>query len=159
MSADPQTAAPVPSLIDSLEAYLEGLPEDERADALHQVFYGFYSRVAIIDRSVHELAAWGRDEAPALEDVPEPQADALRDNALFVAQELFASRVRAMSAMGYVSRRLGELLGDGAPPRPFSLTRVVAFDGEAGRMRTYDLGEPGAHPDLPYEVLDYDPGG
>ena len=156
MSPDHQAAA-FPSLVDSLKAYIDDLPEDERADALHQVFYGFYTRVAIIDRSTHELAMWAKEEAGTLEDVPDSLAEALRDNALFVGQELFASRVRAMSAMGYVSRRLAELL-DGAPPqRPFTLTRAVAFDQAEGRMRTYDLAAGGEHPDLPYDPLAYDP--
>lgn len=155
MSTDGTT--PAPSLVDTLGEYIDGLPEQDRPDALHQVFYGFYSRVAIIDRTIHDVAAWGRNEMPALVDVPEAQADALRDNALFVAQELFASRVRAMAAMGYVAKRLSGLLGGGPPERPFALTRVVAFDGEAGEMRTYDLAAPGEHPDLPYDVLTYDP--
>ena len=54
MSASDATA--VPSLVDSLKAYIDDLPEAERADALHQVFYGFYTRVAIIDRTTHDLA-------------------------------------------------------------------------------------------------------
>lgn len=147
----------VPSLVDSLKAYVDDLPEEERADALHQVFYGFYTRVAIIDRSTHELAAWAKDEAGTLEQVPDSLAEALRDNSLFVGQELFASRVRAMSAMGYISSRLAELLDGGEPPRPFTLTRAVAFDQEQGEMRIYDLSEPGEHPDLPYDPLAYDP--
>ncbi len=154
MSSDPQAA---PSLVDSLKAYIDGLPEDQRADALHQVFYGFYTRVAIIDRTTHELASWAKDEAGTLEDIPDSLAEALRDNALFVGQELFASRVRAMSAMGYVSRRLAELLDGAEPARPFKLTRAVAFDQDEGRMRTYDLSAPGEHPDLPFDPLTYDP--
>lgn len=43
-----------------------------------QVFYGFYTRVAIIDRSTHELASWARDEAGTLEEVPDPLAEAKR---------------------------------------------------------------------------------
>ncbi len=155
MSSDRQPAAP--SLVETLETYVDGLPQAERADALHQVFYGFYTRVAIIDRSTYELAAWAKDEAGALQDVPDSLAEALRDNALFVGQELFASRVRAMSAMGYVSSRLAELLGGSEPPEPFTLTRAVAFDQSEGRMRTYDLSEPGGHPDLPFDPLNYDP--
>lgn len=155
MSSDRQPAAP--SLVETLETYVDGLPQAERADALHQVFYGFYTRVAIIDRSTYELAAWAKDEAGALQDVPDSLAEALRDNALFVGQELFASRVRAMSAMGYVSSRLAELLGGSEPPEPFTLTRAVAFDQSEGRMRTYDLSEPGTHPDLPFDPLSYDP--
>ena len=34
-----------------------------------------------------------------LSDVPPALAEAVRDNSLFVGQELFASRMRAMSAM------------------------------------------------------------
>ena len=103
MPPEDQATAAVPSLVDTLKTYVDGLPEDEQADALHQVFYGFYTRVAIIDRSTWELAAWAKNEAGTLQDVPDSVAEALRDNALFVGQELFASRVRAMSAMGYVS--------------------------------------------------------
>ncbi|MEA2189892.1 MAG: hypothetical protein QOI73_13, partial [Solirubrobacteraceae bacterium] len=114
MSPDDQAAPAAPSLVDSLKTYIDDIPEDERADALHGVFYGFYTRVAIIDRTTHELAAWAKNEAGQLANVPEPLKEALRDNALFVGQELFASRVRAMRAMGYVSQRLAELL-DGSP--------------------------------------------
>jgi hypothetical protein len=148
--------APVPSLVDSLDAYINDLPEAERPDALHQVFYGFYTRVAIIDRSTFELAARAKEDAKKLPGLPEPLAEAMRDNALFVGQELFASRVRAMSAMGYVSTRLRELAGDGDAPA-FSLTSAPAFDQAAGRMRVYDLAAPGEHPDLPYDALAYDP--
>jgi hypothetical protein len=156
MSSD-QAAAAVPSLVDSLKAYIDEIPEDERADALHQVFYGFYTRVAIIDRSTYELASWAKDEAGTLDDVPDSLVEALRDNALFVGQELFASRVRAMSAMGYISSRLTELLDGAEPARPFTLTRAVAFDQAEGRVRTYDLSNPGVHPDLPYDPLAYHP--
>ena len=41
----------IPSLVDSLEEYLKDIPKSKRADALHQVFYGFYTRVAVIDRA------------------------------------------------------------------------------------------------------------
>jgi len=157
MPPEDQATAAVPSLVDTLKTYVDGLPEDEQADALHQVFYGIYTRVAIIDRSTWELAAWAKNEAGTLQDVPDSVAEALRDNALFVGQELFASRVRAMSAMGYVSTRLAELLDGGEPPRPFTLTRAVAFDQTAGRMRSYDLARPGEHPDLPYDPRAYDP--
>jgi hypothetical protein len=157
MASDPQAIPAAPSLVDSLQAYIDEIPADEQADALHQVFYGFYTRVAIIDRSTHELATWAANEAGTLENVPDSLAEALRDNALFVGQELFASRMRAMSAMGYVSKRLNELLDGGEPPAPFTLTRAVAFDQAQGRMRTYDLNEPGEHPDLPYDSLTYDP--
>ena len=156
-SPDHQAADAVPSLVDSLKTYIDGVPEDDRADALHQVFYGFYTRVAIIDRSTYELATWAKREVRALKDAPDSLAEALRDNALFVAQELFASRARAMGAMGYVSSRLAELLDGSEPARPFTLTRAVAFDQAEGRLRTYDLSRPGEHPDLPYDPLAYDP--
>jgi hypothetical protein len=155
MPSAPQATAP--SLVDSLDEYLNDLPADARADALHGVFYGFYARVAIIDRATHELAERAKEDAKRLPDLPAPMAEALRDNALFVGQELFASRVRAMSAMGYVARRLTELIdADDAPPT-FTLTHVAAFDQAAGRMRVYDLRTPGEHPDLPYDPLAYDP--
>ena len=83
-------------------------------------------------------------------------AEALRDNSLAVGQELFASRMRAMSAMGYVSKRMISLL-NGAPPPPFTLTHAIAFDQNRGEMRTYDLSTPGEHPELPYDPLTYDP--
>jgi hypothetical protein len=147
----------VPSLVDSLQAYVDELPPSERADALHQVFYGFYARVAIIDRTTHELAAWAKDEASELANVPSALTEALRDNALFVGQELFASRMRAMSAMGYVAGRLSAQPDAGAPARPFTLKRAVAFDSVQGRIRSYKLSEPGEHPDLPYDPATYDP--
>ena len=148
MPPAPQPSAP--SLVDSLDEYLEDLPADARVDGLHGVFYGFYARVAIIDRATHELAERAKEDAKRLPGLPAPMAEALRDNALFVGQELFASRVRAMRAMGYVSQRLAELL-DGSPPaRPFTLQRAIAFDQKQGRMRSYRLSHPGEHPDLPY---------
>ena len=153
---DDPTAEAVPSLIDSLHAYIDELPPSERADALHQVFYGFYTRVAIIDRTTHELAAWANDEAGELANVPAPLTEALRDNALFVGQELFASRVRTMSAMGYVAGRLAEELDGNGRPR-FRLKRAMAFDAVQGRIRSYKLSEPGEHPDLPYDPVNYDP--
>ena len=156
MSAD-QHAPAAPSLVDSLKTYLDDLPVDEHADALHQIFYGFYTRVAIIDRSTFELASWARDEAGELDGVPAPLTEALSDNALFVGQELFASRVRAMSAMGYVSSRLAEVLDGGEPPTPFTLTRAVAFDQDEGRLRSYELSAVGEHADLPYDAAAYDP--
>jgi hypothetical protein len=157
MSSDEQAGAALPSLVDSLKAYIDDIPEAERADALHQVFYGFYTRIAIIDRSTHELAAWAKDEVGDLPNVPNSLVEALRDNALFVGQELFASRVRTMSAMGYISSRLAETL-DGSPPRkPYTLQRAVAFDEAQGRIRSYKLSEPGEHPDLPYDAAAYDP--
>jgi hypothetical protein len=155
MATEDQTDAP--SLVDSLETYLADIPKKERADALHQVFYGFYTRVAIIDRTTYELAAWAKDEAAMLPDVPGRLTEALRDSSLFVGQELFASRIRAMSAMGYISKRLNSLLNGAPPPAPFTLTHAIAFDQNRGQMRAYDLSELGEHPDLPYDPLTYDP--
>jgi hypothetical protein len=155
MSTQQPTAAP--SLIDSLESYLAEIPKSERPDALHQVFYGFYTRVAIIDRTTYELAEWAKHEAARLPEVPAPLTEALRDNSLFVGQELFASRMRAMSAMGYISKRLISVLNGAPPPAPFTLTHAIAFDQNAGEMRTYDLSEPGEHPELPYDPLTYNP--
>jgi hypothetical protein len=147
------TSQGVPSLIDSLTAYVDELPESERADALHGVFYGFYTRVAIIDRTTHELAAAAKDELP---DLAPTLAEALRDNALFVGQELFASRVRTMAAMSYISTRLAEQLAGEETPT-FTLTHAVAFDPDTATLRTYDLSQPGEHPDLPYDATSYDP--
>jgi hypothetical protein len=149
--------AQVPSLVDSLKAFAEGLPDEERPDALHQVFYGFYARVAIVDRQTAELARWAKDEITEIPDLPPSLAEALRDNALYVGQELFASRIRAMGAMGYVAGQLAALQGSVDPDRPFTLTRAVAFDQESGEIRSYDLATPGEHPDLPYDPFSYDP--
>ena len=80
MPSDDQAAAAVPSLVDSLQAYIDDLPQDQQADALHQVFYGFYTRIAIIDRATYELAAWAKDEAGTLTNVPDSLTEALRDN-------------------------------------------------------------------------------
>jgi hypothetical protein len=156
MPTEPE-AATVPSLVDSLGEYLDQLPEDARPDALHEVFYGFYTRLAIIDRATHDLALAAKQEPATLDGLPATLAEALRDNTVFVGQELFASRVRTMRAMGYVSSRLSELLGGAPPERPFKLRRAVAFDQAEGRMRVYDLASPGGHPDLPYDALHYDP--
>jgi hypothetical protein len=155
MATEDQTGAP--SLVDSLETYLADIPKKERADALHQVFYGFYTRVAIIDRTTYELAAWAKDEAVTLPDLPGRLTEALRDSSLFVGQELFASRIRAMSAMGYISKRLISLLNGAPPLAPFTLTHAIAFDQNRGQMRAYDLSKTGEHPDLPYDPLTYDP--
>jgi hypothetical protein len=152
----PDGHANAPSLVDSLETYLAGIPKPGRPDALHQVFYGFYTRVAIIDRTIFELAAWAKSDAGTLSDGAGPLAEALRDNSLAVGQELFASRMRAMSAMGYISKRMISLL-NGAPPPPFTLTHAIAFDQNLGEMRTYDLSTPAEHPELPYDPLTYDP--
>jgi hypothetical protein len=62
-----------------------------------------------------------------------------------------------MSALAYISRRLAEVVKEHPPTGPYTLTSAVAFDQDAGRMRTYSLAEPGAHPDLPYDPAAYDP--
>lgn len=150
--------AGAPSLVDSLGAYLDELPEAERADALHRVFYGFYTRVALIDRTTHGLAEAARDDAQLPAGELDPSlAEALRDNALHLGQELFASRVRAMAAMGYVSSRLAEQLDGTSEPTTFTLTHAVAFDPTTATLRTYDLSKPGEHADLPYDAAAYDP--
>jgi hypothetical protein len=154
MSPDQQPSAP--SLADSLESYLKEVPKTGRPDALHQVFYGFYTRVAIIDRTIYELAAWAKTDAGTLSEGTGPLVEALRDNSLAVGQELFASRMRAMSAMGYVSKRMISLL-HAAPAPPFTLTHAIAFDQHRGEMRTYNLSTPGEHPELPYDPLSYNP--
>ena len=121
------------------------------------MFYGFYTRVAVIDRTTHELAQWAKDEVPTLDDVPSSLTEALRDNSLLVGQELFTSRMRAMSAMGYIAKRLTSLLNGAPPTKPYTLTRAVAFDQQSGELRSYDLSTPGEHPELPYDPAAYDP--
>jgi hypothetical protein len=153
-AASPSESAP--SLIDSLEEYLRGVPREGRADALHQVFYGFYTRVAVIDRTTYELAEWARNDATEVAGTSGTLAEALRDNALFVGQDLFAGRMRAMSAMGYIAKRLVSLLNGAPPPAPWTLTHAIAFDQERGELRRYDLSTPGEHPELPYDPLVYD---
>jgi hypothetical protein len=157
MSTRNDDGAGIPPLTESLDAYLADVPESEHADALHQVFYGFYTRIAIIDRTTYELAEWAKSYAAKSPDAPPPLAEALRDNALYVGQEIFASRMRAMGALAYISRRLAEVAKRHPPTGPYTLTSAVAFDQDTGRMRTYSLAEPGAHPDLPYDPLGYDP--
>jgi hypothetical protein len=144
------------TLHDSIKAYAEAVPEAERLDALHQLFYGFYSRIAIVDRTTYELARWAKDDIAKIDDVPPVVAEALRDNALHVGRDLFAARMRAMSAMRLVSTELATLSSPGDNP-PFTLQRAVAFDEESGALRTYDLSTPGGHPDLPYDAFNYDP--
>ncbi len=157
MSANDESGASGGSLVETLDAYLADVPEADQADALHQVFYGFYTRIAIIDRTTYELAEWAKSYAAKSPDAPAPLVEALRDNALYVGQEIFASRLRAMSALAYISRRLAEVAREHPPTSPYTLTSAVAFDQDEGRMRTYSLSEPGAHPDLPYDPLAYDP--
>jgi hypothetical protein len=144
------------TLIDSIKAYAEAVPEGERADALHQLFYGFYSRIAILDRTTYELARWAKDDIAGIAELPPVVAEALRDNALHVGRDLFATRMQTMSAMRLVSTELATVTAPGDPP-PFALQRAVAFDEASGTLRTYDLNTPGEHPDLPYDPFAYDP--
>jgi hypothetical protein len=144
------------TLHDSIKAYAEAVPEAERLDALHQLFYGFYSRIAIVDRTTYELALWAKDDIAKIDDAPPVLAEALRDNALHVGRDLFAARMRAMSAMRLVSTELAALAPSGERP-PFTLQRAVAFDEASGAVRAYDLSTPGEHPDLPYDPFNYDP--
>ena len=83
-------------------------------------------------------------------------AEALRDNALHVGRDLFASRMRTMSAMKLVSEQLSGLCSADDHP-PFTLQRAVAFDESTGEVRSYDLAAPGEHGDLPYDPFSYDP--
>jgi hypothetical protein len=156
----PQNAAPAgapPTLESSLRSFAQGLPAKDRPDALHQLFYGFYARVAIVDRSTHELARWAREEIAAVEDLPPTLAEALRDNALHVGRELFATRIGTMTAMGLVSRQLAALRAAIPADQEYTLDRAVAFDAERGALRTYPLDAPDGHPDLPYDPFAYDP--
>jgi hypothetical protein len=147
---EPQTLA------ESLEHYEAAVPEDERLDALHRLFYGFYSRIAIVDRTTHELARWARDDLAFIDNLTPPLAEALRDNALHVGQDLFGARMRTMAALRLVSARMAELREPGSNPA-FTQRWALAFDEGAGQIRAYDLGEPGEHPDLPYDPFSYDP--
>jgi hypothetical protein len=155
-SSDASPGAP-PTLESSLRSFAQGLPAADRPDALHQLFYGFYSRVAIVDRSTHELARWAKEDLADIDDLPPTLAEALRDNALHVGRELFATRIQTMTAMGYVSRQLAEMREAIPGGQVYTLDRAVAFDGESGALRTYALDLPGAHPDLPYDPFRYDP--
>ena len=155
MSPVAKASEAAPSLVDSLEEYLADLPREDRADGLHQVFYGFYTRVAVIDRTTYELAQWAKSDAVSVAGDTGPLAEALRDNALFVGQDLFASRMRALSAMGYIAKRLVSLL-NGAPAPAFTLSHAIAFDQDAGELRRYDLSAPGEHPELPYDPLSFE---
>jgi hypothetical protein len=147
---------PATTLAQSLKDYAEAVPEGDRPDALHQLFYGFYSRIAIVDRTTHELARWAKDELGEIPGLPPALAEALRDNALHVGRELFATRMRTMAAMRLVSAQLAALRAPGSNPA-FTQRRAVAFDEPSGTIRTYDLARPGEHPDLPYDPFAYDP--
>jgi len=144
------------SLVESLKEYTDAVPEGQRPDALHQLFYGFYSRIAIIDRTTHELARWAKEDVGAVEGAGPVLAEAMRDNALHVGRDLFAARMRTMSAMKLVSDELAALCDADDHP-PFTLTRAVAFDEGSGTVRSYDLATPGEHGDLPYDPFAYDP--
>ena len=144
------------TLAESLKEYTEAVPESGRPDALHQLFYGFYSRIAIVDRTTHELARWAKEDIAGIDGAGPVLSEALRDNAVHVGRDLFAARVRAMSAMKLVSEQLAALCSADDHP-PFSLQRAVAFDEDAGELRSYDLATPGEHPDLPYDPFSYDP--
>jgi hypothetical protein len=149
-SEEPQTLA------ESLRQYTEALPEAERLNALHQLFYGFYSRIAIVDRTTHELARWAKDDLADIPNQSPAMAEAMRDNALHVGRDLFAARMRTMAALRLVSAQLAELRPpDGNPA--FTQRWAVAFDEDSGTIRSYDLGKPGEHPDLPYDPFAYDP--
>lgn len=145
-----------PTLADSVKEYTEAVPERDRPDALHQLFYGFYSRVAILDRTTHELARWAKDDIAAVDGAGPVVAEAMRDNALHVGRDLFGSRMRTMSAMKLVSEQLSALCSADDHP-PFTLKRAVAFDESSGTVRSYDLAQVGEHPDLPYDPFSYDP--
>jgi hypothetical protein len=149
-SQEPQTLA------ESLKEYTESVPEKDRLDALHRLFYGFYSRIAVIDRSTYELARWAKDDLGEIENVPPSLAEALRDNALHVGRDLFAARMRAMAALKLVSAQLAGLREPGSNPA-FTQRYAVAFDEASGTIRSYDLATPGEHPDLPYDPFAYDP--
>jgi hypothetical protein len=144
------------TLAESLKDYTEAVPESERLDALHQLFYGFYSRIAIIDRSTHELARWAKEDIGDVPNLSAAMTEALRDNALHVGRDLFAARMRAMAALRMVSAQLAELREPGSNPA-FTQRWAVAFDEDSGEIRSYDLAKPGEHPDLPYDPFAYDP--
>ena len=73
-----------PTLAESLKEYSEAVPEADRPDALHQLFYGFYSRIAILDRSTHGWPAGRRTTSPRSTASTPVAAEALRDNAVHV---------------------------------------------------------------------------
>lgn len=152
-----QPAPSPPTLESSLRSFAQGLPAADRPDALHQLFYGFYARVAIVDRSTHELARWAKDDLADVDDLPPTLAVALRDNALHVGRELFATRIQTMTAMGFVSRQLADLRPAVPADQAYTLDRAVAFDEATAALRTYPLDDPGGHPDLPYDPFAYDP--
>jgi hypothetical protein len=147
---------PAQTLAESLKDYTESVPESERLNALHQLFYGFYSRIAIVDRTTHELARWAKDDLADIPNQSPAMAEAMRDNALHVGRDLFAARMRTMAALRLVSAQLAELRPPGANPA-FTQRWAVAFDQDSGTIRSYDLSKPGEHSDLPYDPFAYDP--
>jgi hypothetical protein len=147
---------PEQTLAESLNDYAQSVPEKDRLDALHQLFYGFYSRIAIIDRTTYELARWAKDDLGEIPNVTPGLAEAMRDNALHVGRDLFSPRMRTMAAMKLVSAQLAELREPGTNPA-FTQRFAVAFDEGSGAVRSYDLATPGEHPDLPYDPFAYDP--
>jgi hypothetical protein len=147
---------PEQTLAESLQDYAQSVPERDRLDALHQLFYGFYSRIAIIDRTTHELARWAKDDLGAIPNVTPGLAEAMRDNALHVGRDLFSARMQTMAAMKLVSAQLAALREPGTNPS-FTQRYAVAFDEPSGEVRSYDLAKPGEHPDLPYDPFAYDP--
>ena len=56
------------------QGYTDAFPK-RAAGALHQLFYGFYSRIAVVDRTTHELARWAKDDLSDVENLP-PAAEA-----------------------------------------------------------------------------------
>jgi hypothetical protein len=147
---------PEQTLAESLREYTESVPEADRLDALHQLFYGFYSRIAIVDRTTHELARWAKEDLAAIPHLTAPMGEALRDNALHVGRDLFSARMQTMAALRLVSAQLAELRAPGSNPA-FTQRYAVAFDEASGTIRSYDLARPGEHPDLPYDPFAYDP--
>ena len=111
------------SLAESLKEYTDAFPEEGRLDALHQLFYGFYSRIAVVDRTTHELARWAKDDLTDIENLPPALAEALRDNALHVGRDLFAARMRAMTALRLVSAQCSTTASVRSP-RTASTTRA-----------------------------------
>lgn len=144
------------TLAESLKDYTESVPESERLNALHQLFYGFYGRIAIVDRTTHELARWAKDDLGDVPNLSPAMTEAMRDNALHVGRDLFAARMRTMAALRLVSAQLAELREPGTNPA-FTQRWAVAFDEDSGEIRSYDLAQPGEHPDLPYDPFAYDP--
>src|SRR3954453_4529570 len=121
ISQEPQTLA------ESLQQYEAAVPEDERLDALHRLFYGFYGRVAILDRTTYELARWARDDLAVIDNLTAPMAEELRDNARHVGQDLFGARTRAMSTLRLVPARMADLGEPGSNPA-FTHRWALAFD-------------------------------